>query len=131
ALLALDLNGNGKIDDGRELFGNAMPLGQGGRASNGFVALAQYDWNGDGIIDADDPVWSALLLWVDTNHNGVSEPNELRHITQSSITAIELEHHWTGKHDQSGNRFGYEGHVHEGNRVRSFYDVFFVAAPDP
>jgi hypothetical protein len=128
AFLSFDRNGNGHIDDGSELFGNATPLLQGGRAVNGFEGLAQYDVNGDGVLDAGDTVWDELLLWVDRNHNGVSEPAELTHIGDSSITSIELQHHWTGRRDQSGNWFGYEGHLHEGKRVRSFYDIFFVAA---
>jgi hypothetical protein len=131
AFLALDRNGNGRVDDGSELFGNATPLDHGGRATNGFAALAQYDANGDGVVDAADPVWSRLLLWVDSNHNGVSEPGELRTIADSPITAVEFQYHWTGRRDQSGNRFGYEGHLHEGKRVQSFYDVFFVTASQP
>lgn len=126
AFLALDRNGNGRIDDGSELFGNATPLSQGGRASNGFESLAQYDANKDGIVDASDPVWASLLLWVDANHNGISEPSELSLLASSSITAIETQHHWTGRRDRSGNRFGYEGHLHLGNRTQTFYDVFFV-----
>jgi hypothetical protein len=128
AFLALDRDANGQIDNGSELFGNGTPLRQGGPARNGFEVLAEYDANGDGVVDAGDPVWNDLLLWIDVNHDGVSEPNELRHITASSITAIELQRHWTGRRDQSGNWFGYEGHLHEGKRVRSFYDVFFVTA---
>ncbi len=46
ALLALDRNNNGRIDDGRELFGD-----QNG-AANGFAELGKYDDNGDGRIDA-------------------------------------------------------------------------------
>jgi len=131
AFLALDRNGDGQINNGWELFGNTTPLRQGGRASNGFEALAEYDANGDGVIDAADPVWNNLLLWVDANHDGASEPGELRRVADSSITAIEIQHHWTGRRDQSGNRFGYEGHLHEGKRVQSFYDVFFVRASQP
>jgi len=128
AFLALDRNGNGRIDDGTELFGNVTPLPGGGRAANGFDGLAQYDANGDGVIDDADPIWNDLLLWVDENHNGISEPGELRHITDSTITAIELDHHWTGRRDQYGNHFGFEGRLHEGKQVRTFYDVFFVTA---
>jgi hypothetical protein len=128
AFLALDRNANGRIDDGSELFGNATLLTQGGRAQNGFDALAQYDTNGDGVIDAADAIWSALFLWVDANHNGVSEPSELRPISGSTITAIETGYHWTGRRDQFGNRFGFEGQLHEGKRSKPFYDVFFVTA---
>lgn len=128
AFLALDRNANGTIDDGAELFGNATPLRTGGRASNGFTALAQYDLNGDGVIDASDPIWNDLLLWIDANHNGRCDPGELQHITASSITGIDIDHHWTGRRDQYGNHFGFEGHLHEGKAVRSFYDVFFVTA---
>lgn len=128
AFLAIDRNGNGQIDNGSELFGNGTLLRQGSAARNGFEVLTEYDANGDGVVDTADPVWSELLLWTDANHNGVSEPNELQHITASTITAIELQRHWTGRRDQSGNWFGYEGHLHEGKRVRSFYDIFFVTA---
>lgn len=56
ALLALDRNGNGRIDDGRELFGD-----QNG-AANGFAELARHDDNRDGRIDPLDAVFSRLSL---------------------------------------------------------------------
>jgi hypothetical protein len=43
--LALDRNGNGRIDDGGELFGSATLLRSGEPASNGFVALRELDSN--------------------------------------------------------------------------------------
>lgn len=129
AFVALDLNGNGVIDDGSELFGNASPLRNGTRAANGFEALAQYDANGDGIIDRRDPIWQSLLLWIDRNHNGISEPEELQRIASSSVTGIYLSHHWTNRRDASGNFFGYQGHLKIGDELRVFYDVFFVTAP--
>jgi hypothetical protein len=56
AFLAMDRNGNGRIDDGRELFGD-----QNG-ASDGFMELAKYDGNADGVIDASDVVFKTLRL---------------------------------------------------------------------
>ncbi len=53
--LALDRNGDGRINDGNELFG---PL-----SGNGFQDLAEYDEDGDGWIDEDDSVWSRLKIW--------------------------------------------------------------------
>lgn len=56
ALLALDRNGNGRIDDGRELFGD-----QNG-AANGFAELSKYDDNHDGRIDKLDAIFSRLSV---------------------------------------------------------------------
>jgi hypothetical protein len=56
AFLRLDRNGNGRVDDGSELFGNYTPLSDGRTAGNGFEALREFDDNGDGKIDARDTV---------------------------------------------------------------------------
>jgi hypothetical protein len=126
AFLAIDRNGNGRIDDGGELLGNGTLLANGSRAPNGFNALAEFDTNGDGVIDQADPVWSRLLLWTDLNHDGASQAGELQPITASSVTSIDLDHHWTGRHDSSGNAFGFEAHFKEGRRTQPFYDVFLA-----
>lgn len=128
ALLALDRNGDGIINDGSELFGNATQLPNGQRAPNGFVALAQYDENHDAVIDSSDPVWNSLLLWLDRNHDGISQPDELTRVSASTITTIGLVYHWTGRHDALGNVFMSQGLVRIRNRTQSFYDIFFVDA---
>ncbi len=55
AFLALDKNGDGKINNGRELFGPTT--------GNGFSELAQYDADGNSWIDENDPVYDRLRLW--------------------------------------------------------------------
>jgi hypothetical protein len=128
AFLWLDRNGNGVADNGAELFGNATPLKNGVRAANGFVALAEFDDNGDHVIDAHDAVWSALRLWRDVNHDGVCQPSEVSALALSGLTAIGIDHHWTGRIDSSGNVFRYEGKFWSGraSSPKPLYDIFFV-----
>jgi RTX calcium-binding nonapeptide repeat (4 copies) len=61
ALLVRDRNGNGQIDDVSELFGNAE--------QPGFAALAAYDSNSDGVVDANDQNFAQLRVWQDANGN--------------------------------------------------------------
>lgn len=134
AFLCRDLNGNGRIDDGGELFGTATRLESGARAQNGFVALAAYDDNHDGFIDEKDAIWSRLLLWRDANHDGISQADELTFATSGRLKAIRLDYHWTGRRDRLGNTFRYEAlaQISNGNAssvARPVYDVFFVWLP--
>lgn len=62
AFLALDRNGNQKIDDGGELFGNGTRMPDGTYAVDGFAALAQYDSNRDRKINAADTTFESLRL---------------------------------------------------------------------
>ncbi len=87
-LLVLDRNGNGTIDDGRELFGNQTPLSNGATAADGYQALAEWDANADGKLDASDPVWSQLRVWQDADGDGVSAGEELRTLPDVGVTAI-------------------------------------------
>lgn len=80
ALLALDRNGNGQIDNGRELFGDQHG------ASNGFAELSKYDDNQDGRIDAQDAVFSRLSL-LRFDQNGQQHSQSL---SEAGVSAIEL-----------------------------------------
>ncbi len=90
ALLAIDLNNDGSINDGSELFGDHTKLSDGSLAQDGYEALTQYDSNGDGIINKDDTEYEKLLLWKDDNGDGKSNADELLSLQLSSITAIHL-----------------------------------------
>jgi hypothetical protein len=75
--LAIDLDGDGQITSGAELFGSSTALPDGTPARHGFDALAALDANRDGRIDRRDPRFGALLLWADRDADRRSAPDEL------------------------------------------------------
>ena len=85
-----DLNANGTIDRGRELFGDQTLLANGQTAANGFSALADLDSNADGIIDASDTAFAQLKVWQDLNQDGISQAEELKTLDEAGITSINL-----------------------------------------
>ena len=103
-ILALDLNGNGKIDDGREIFGNNTFLPDGTLAPHGYAALAQYDSNHDGKIDSHDEIWEKLRVWRDKNEDAKTGKNELHTLDELGIAAINLNAEEVSETDEAGNR---------------------------
>ncbi|WP_439866008.1 calcium-binding protein [Pseudomonas syringae] len=87
-LLVHDRNGDGRISNGSELFGNHSLLNDGTTAQNGYQALAEYDNNGDGVIDANDTAYSALQVWRDANGNGISDMGELQSLAAAGVVSI-------------------------------------------
>ncbi|HQV09129.1 MAG TPA: hypothetical protein PLL04_08230, partial [Thauera sp.] len=76
--LAFDRNSNGRIDDGRELFGPA--------SGDGFAELAALDEDGNGWIDEADGAWSQLRLWSpDAEGKG-----RLQSLTEAGVGAFYL-----------------------------------------
>ncbi|MES2743624.1 MAG: calcium-binding protein [Pseudomonadota bacterium] len=87
-LLVMDRDGNGMIDNGHELFGDATALDAGGGASDAFGALAQEDSNADGKVDVLDAHWSALRVWRDLNQDGISQAAELWSMDQAGVDSL-------------------------------------------
>ncbi|ACZ12029.1 calcium-binding protein [Sulfurospirillum deleyianum] len=89
-LLTLDLNNDGVVTNGAELFGNNTKLANGTLAKDGFAALSQYDLNHDNIIDTKDSIYAHLKVWMDTNSDGISTSDELKTLQELNITSINL-----------------------------------------
>ncbi len=105
AFLALDKDNSGSIESGKELFGN-----QSG-AANGYEELAKYDENNDGVINASDSIYNKLLLWQDTNMNGVSDTGELSSLADTGVSSINVNYNTVSETVTGGNQI----------RQRSFF----------
>ena len=98
--LVLDRNGNGSIDDGTELFGDATPAYEPGttvpastgsaRTEDGFAALAQEDTNADGVVNSADANFASLRVWQDLNQDGISQAGELKTLSDLGIESFNV-----------------------------------------
>lgn len=140
AFLALP-GSDGLIHSGKELFGNFTQQPQ-SQDPNGFRALAVYDLpenggNADGIIDAKDAIFPALRLWIDANHDGVAQANELHTLSSLGVESISLDYWLSRRRDQYGNQFRYRSEVTmidpaAGSEVKRItYDVLLTSVNKP
>jgi len=132
----LALPRNGEILTGRDLFGNFTSQPRSDHP-NGFLALAEYDkpekgGNGDGLIDERDAIFSSLRLWIDKNHNGLAEPEEVSTLPKLGVFSISVRHKESQREDCFGNLFRYEAKINltdsQHNKSKAgplAYDVFF------
>lgn len=108
ALLAMDVDGDGRISSGRELFGSHMIP----EAGNGPKALLKaFERSGapiSGAVQDGDSLFERILLWIDANHNGLSEAGELR-LAKERFTRIGLGFVKQDQVDEHGNRLRFRG----------------------
>src|SRR6266568_152492 len=102
-LLVWDRNGDGRIDSGRELFGNETMLASGEKAANGFAALAELDTNHDGVLDASDAAFADLKIWKDADGDGFSLPSELISLADAGVASINVGYSDSSYVDPQGN----------------------------
>lgn len=81
-MVVRDLDNNGSIDTLAEMFG--------ADGDSGYGALAAYDTNGDGVIDASDAGYSQLKIWVDANEDGKTDSGELKSLSDAGVASLSL-----------------------------------------
>ncbi|WP_430885365.1 calcium-binding protein [Fusibacter sp. JL216-2] len=127
-LLVRDIDGNGLIESGRELFGNNTYLENGSKASDGFEALAALDKNGDGVIDSGDENFGELKIWKDANGDGNSQENELHKLSEFDIIRLNLQNTLKNETDENGNILFMKGtYVKTDGSIHEMSDYKFKA----
>ncbi|MBF0097993.1 MAG: hypothetical protein HQM04_18240 [Magnetococcales bacterium] len=125
-LLVRDINGNGWIDDGRELFGSETLLANGSKAAHGYLALAELDDNHDGMLNAADPAFATLMVWKDSDGDGTSLASELITLDQAGVQSISIIFTSPFLVDKNGNQHKQLGHyTTTSGETRLSADVWF------
>ncbi len=88
--LSLDLNEDGKVNSGLELFGPS--------SGHGFAELGNYDWDTNGWIDENDPVFEKLKVWFGAGGDD-SRLISLKEAGVGAISLSSLETHFDLKND--------------------------------
>jgi len=89
-LLVRDINGDGVINNGGELFGSGTVLSNGQKAKDGYEAMRALDTNFDVILDSKDAAFSQLAAWADRNGDGITDAGELTKLSDLGITSLSL-----------------------------------------
>ncbi|MEI8304739.1 MAG: Calx-beta domain-containing protein, partial [Burkholderiales bacterium] len=129
-LLVRDLNEDGRINDGAELFGTGTSDGRGGKSEHGFAALGLLDDNHDGLIDNRDAAWKELQVWKDADSDGVTDQGELISLAALGIRSLSLQHE-TSDAVQNGNQMLLQGQYTDASGARrEMTDVFWGIADE-
>jgi hypothetical protein len=127
--LALDLNNDGLINNGSELFGNDTMLGKSsGLAGDGFEALSQYDSDNNLIINENDDIYDDLRVWVDQNQNGITDEGELKTLLDLNIDSISLKAEESNDVDH-GNSIIKVGYFVQNGDVKDIVDADLALGP--
>ena len=124
-LLVRDVNHDGQINDGGELFGEGTSLNSGGKAAHGYQALSELDTNGDGFITNADEMYGELKLWQDVNANGITDSGELKSLSAYGIASLSLSAERSTQ-PSNGNLIGLMGsYTKQDGSTHAMADIWF------
>jgi hypothetical protein len=124
-ILAIDANGNGRVDGGAEIvFGG-----------NGLTDLeglaASYDSNHDGALDANDAAFAKFGVWQDADGDGTSDAGEFRSLSELGIASIGLTSDGKAYTAENGDVhvFGTASYTRADGSTGAIADAAFATAP--
>ncbi|MFZ2889193.1 MAG: hypothetical protein WA010_01815, partial [Sulfuricurvum sp.] len=127
AFLVRDLNRDGMINDGSELFGSATVLSNGTKAKEGYAALSDLDDNHDTMLTTSDQAFAELSLWIDTNLNAQTDEGEMLTLREAHISSLHLSNNQINRIDQ-GNIVGASSlYTLDDERIFETVDVQFAS----
>ena len=120
---------DGQVHGIDQLFGNNTRLPDGSYRANGYLALAYYDKNHDGVIDQKDPIFSQLRVWKSNVGNFGKAPahGELWTLSQLGIKKINLNYSRAGGDPKlaAGNPVRFRSSVVFNDGKHNMYDLWF------
>jgi len=98
AFVCFDPNANGRVDSIAELVGGGLGPPNGfdylaaldGRPVGGSRASQPGSGRPDGVLDSRDAIFDRLILWTDSNRDGVSQEPELQSLSFAGFTSLDL-----------------------------------------
>jgi len=129
-LLVRDLDSDGIIQDGSELFGSATVLPDGQTAQDGYQALRALDTNQDGVLDSRDTAFASLQVWVDSDSDAFTDAGELKSLADLNIASLSLQAQAGSTLDQ-GNLVGLVSNYQTTDGAQhAMADVWLQVNPD-
>lgn len=118
--LTIDINGNGTVDNGGELFGDRFVMKDGTKASSGIEAIKSLDTNKNNKIDSADALFLSIdkndnvlekqtlldqiKVWFDNNLNGETDiGDEIISLKELNVDYIDLDFKYDTKNSEVPN----------------------------
>ena len=130
ALLVRDLDSDGRISHGGELFGDRTLLKSGARATDGYHALRDLDDNLDGRIDSSDKAFAELMLWQDIDVDGLTDAGELSRLADHGIASLGLDARPSDRVDHGNPIKLVSSYTLADGTTREMADAWFGVAAD-
>jgi hypothetical protein len=126
-LLAIDLDGDGKITGAKELSFAMHTAEQGDTDLQGLAKV--FDSNKDGVLDSNDKAFDKFRIWQDKDGDGISDKGEVKTLSEMGIKSIGVVSDGKAYMDAGNTVHGTASYTKLDGTTRSVGDVDFKIAP--